>query len=87
MVASAANPVIAGRAGKRLEHATTRATAAIAPRRAVMRVVVTVMAAPGVDAAAQATQSKAKRSGCTACAKKRATAPSGETRSARKRIG
>ena len=73
--------------GKRLEHATTKAIAAIAPRMAVVRVVVTVMAAPGVDAAAHATQSKANSSGCTACAKNRATAPTGDMSSARNRTG
>ena len=83
-MASAANAVIAGRAGNRLVHAITSATAATAARMAENNVVVTVIAAPGTEAADHAIQSKIKSRGCTACATNRASMPSGARRSARK---
>ena len=63
IAASDANPTTAGRAGNLLAHAITSAIAAIAPRIAVTSVVVTVSAAPGIDAAAHAIQSNTKSSG------------------------
>src|SRR3982074_256522 len=65
----------------------TTVRAALAASTAVTAVVVTLIAAPGTEAADHAIQSKAKRRGWTACATKRAAHPTGERSRARNRTG